>query len=173
MAFAASTKPRDAKRSGGGELVAFPMADGSSTAVTIYKGDMVILTIATGYVSAMNADNVSASGDLFAGVAAETKTNTLGAGLTTINVYVTGTFEFTVYNDADTLAVTDLGKEMYADTVAAKTGSPAHVRETNASANDLKVGRLLALEAGAATTARKVRVRIDGYAGCLAACAGS
>ena len=168
-AFAPATTPRNAKRQGGGEIVAFPMR----ASTTIYKGQMVLIDITDGMAVQMPADSSCAQYDQFAGIAAETKTSP-AAPQAYINVYVTGSFEMQASNASDTMAATDLGVEVYADTQAAGSGTPWSVCKTGASAKDLKVGRIISvMETGAATTARKLRVRIDNYAGCLSVCAGT
>jgi hypothetical protein len=169
MAYLASTAGRNAKRQGGGEIVAFPM----KASMTIYKGDIVMIDITDGFAQSMLIDTSCAQYDQFAGVAAETKVSP-ASGTVYINVYVTGSFEFTCHNATDTLAATDMGVVAYADTQAAGSGTPYKVCKTGASAKDITVGRFIGLpELGAATTARKVRVRIDGYAGCLSVCANT
>jgi hypothetical protein len=171
MAYAYSTKARDAKRQGGGEIVAFPMG----TSATIYKGDIVVIDVNDGYAYPGLADGTLSpalgANDQFAGVAAESKVSTT-AGLTYINVYVTGSFEFDIGNAVDTLAQTHFGTVVYLDAVYAGTGNPHTVRVSTTSAKDLIIGRIVGpITTGACTTASKLRIRIDGYAGCQAVAA--
>jgi len=107
MAWTATTKPRNAKRQGGGNIVALRM----TASTTIYKGDMVRIDVTTGLVTGMLINASLATGDLFAGIAAETKTSP-AAGTMYINVYTTGTFEF---KTADTAAVGNIGEKIYSD----------------------------------------------------------
>jgi hypothetical protein len=161
MAYAASTAGRDSKRSSDGEVVAYRMG----LSATIYKGDIVVLETATGLVRAAPIDTTTTTGDMFAGVAQETKTSA-AAGTTYINVYVTGIFEFD--HAAAGLVVTDLGKVAYHDSAAAGSGTPHHVEFAGASAHDMAVGKL---QPPLAADAVKVRIRISGYAGCISVAA--
>ena len=67
MAWAATTVATDPARKDG-QVISFPMADN----ITIFKGDMVRI-IASGYVLSGTAP---AAGDMFAGIAMETVSNT-------------------------------------------------------------------------------------------------
>lgn len=161
MAFAASTVGRDSKRSETGEIIAYKMA----ASKTIYKGDIVALTQATGLVESIQSDATTVATDKFAGVAAETVTS--GATVACyVDCYVTGIFEFD--HAAAGLAVTDLGKEAYADITALGSGTPHHVEFAAAPAVKLKVG---VLQPPLAANTLKVRVRINAYAGCISAAA--
>ena len=169
MAYTAATKHRNAQRMGGGEIVAFPM----KASAVIYEGSMVLIDITDGYAVELPIDTTADTGDLFAGIAAETKTAP-AAGVVYINVYVTGSFVMSFLNGTDTIAQTDLGTAVYADYTAGGTGRPWTVCKTGASAHDLLVGRIVEIiGTGVATTERAVRIRIDGYAGCQAAAAGA
>ena len=154
VAFAANTKGRDSKRQGGGEIIAYPM----TLSTTIYKGDIVIVAVGTGLCKSLVADASVATGDFFAGVAAETKT-AAASGTTYINCYVTGTFEF--LDNTDTVAVTDLGKVVEGDNSADAT--PSYVKYEGTGSHPNAVG---VIQPPFVAAAGPVRVRIDGYAGC-------
>jgi len=164
-AFAPSTASsgshRDAKRSDGGEIFSFKM----KASTVIWEGDIVVVDVTDGLVWALQDDGVGNldTGDLFAGIAAESKVSGASAPMT-INAYVTGIFEM---NDAtDTLAATDMGVEAYGDADIGGVGTSSSITIGTVPANLLTVGRIMP-PLKAATT--KPRIRIDGYAGCKAA----
>jgi hypothetical protein len=128
-AFVPSTAGRDAKRSTWGDIIAFRM-----DAVTIYKGDIVYMATATGLVQSLVADGSMATGDVFMGVAAETKTAAV-ADTKYVNVYVTGVFEF---KTTETAAVGNIGEIMYGD--VSDTGTPIHCLIGVAQTHDIAIG---------------------------------
>jgi hypothetical protein len=146
--FAANTAGRDAKRSTWGDVVAFLMA-----ATTIYKGDIVYMATATGYVQSLVADASLATGDVFMGVAAETKTAAV-AGMIRINCYVTGVFEF---KTTETAAVGNIGELIYAD--PGSDATPSHCIIGTGSLHDLPIGTCVDFP----STALRL-VRINDYA---------
>ncbi len=152
MAFALTTVPRDARRRGGGEIIAFPM----KAATQIYKGDIVALDITDGHCWSLQATASMAAGDFFAGVAAESKLSGAVAGVDYIRCYISGTFEFLA---DEVLAQTDMGVVIYGQTDG--TGSPKTVRKTVTAGVDLQVGKLVGFEDGTVT---RPLVRIDNYA---------
>lgn len=157
-AFAANTAGRDAKRQGGGEIIAYPM----KASTTIYKGDIVVIDLTDGYATSLVADASMGTGDFFAGICQETKTSSAVAGVDYVNCYVTGSFIFTSEAAHDTLAATDLGLEAYAN--SSTDAKPHYVTlQAGTTTHDLKVGRVV----DAAITTTSMRVRIDGYAGCM------
>jgi hypothetical protein len=148
MTFGANTAPRNAKRQGGGSIVAFRMV----LSTTIYKGDIVRIDKTTGLCTSLLATASMAQYDMFAGVAAETKT-AHATLVTYINVYTTGVFEFAT---VDTAAVGDIGEVIYSD--CAGGGTPKNCIISSAG-HDLAIGTCVDFP----TTSTRL-VRIDGYA---------
>ncbi|MBC8138712.1 MAG: hypothetical protein H8F28_22760 [Fibrella sp.] len=122
-----------------GDLVAYNIA----AATKIYKGALVAVTDATGYLT--NASD--AAGTTFAGIAFEGGDNSSGAaGGLGLRVEKTGTF---ILDFSGSTSQAIIGKKVYAvdnQTVALAAST----------ANDLYVGDVVALISGG-----KVRVRID------------
>ena len=152
MAWVATTKQRNAKRQGGGQIVAYRM----TASATIYKGDIVRIDKTTGVATGALATGGMATGDVFAGIAAETKT-AHATLVTYINVYTTGIFEF---NTLDTAAVGDIGEVMYQDSAGTLTEGGSYCVLAATAGHDLKIGTCVDFP----TTAKRL-VRIDGYAG--------
>jgi len=151
MAWTATSKPRNAKRGGGGDIVAYRM----TASTTIYKGDIVRIDKTAGTVTGALATGSMATGDVFAGIAAETKTS--GATiLSYINVYTSGIFEF---NTLDTAALTDIGKVVYQDTAGA-TADGSYCILTAGGGHDMEIGTCIDFP----STSKRL-VRINGYAG--------
>jgi hypothetical protein len=132
--FAQNTKGRDAKRSQWGETISLRMALGT----TIYKGDIVWVQaaagVATGLCQSLIGEAGLAAGDMFAGVAAETKTAKAG-GVTYINVYTKGIFEF---KTDEVAAQTDVGLLIYAGSGADMT--PSYCVKATTLNPDLPIG---------------------------------
>ena len=166
MAFAPSTttsgNARNCKRSDVAELMSFKMKANQQ----IWKGDIVVVDVTDGYVWALQSDAAGLldTGDTFAGIAAESVLSCATAGVTRINVYVTGIFQMKDVTDA--LAVTDMGVEAYGDATVLGNGTSSCVTKTATPANLLKVGRFMPPLAANTTTPY---IRINGYAGCRAA----
>ena len=120
--------------------------------VKIYKGAMVGVN-ASGYIVSMDHGTANLK---FVGVANETVDNSAGsAGDKTINVTKCGAFVFKAVSGF-TPAVTDLGKEVYAN-------SNWEVQVATAGlTTQYKVGTLVAIES-TSTGVAGVRVRIDNY----------
>ena len=150
-------KSRNAKRSDGGEIFSFPM----KAATTIWKGDLVMVDITDGLCWSMPSDDANCvdAGDLFAGVAAQSKTSVISGE--PINVYVSGIFEMT--NIIDAAAATNLGVEFYADNAVGGDSYAYYIQAGGATNGSIKVGRLMP---PTPTATSEWRIRIDGYAGC-------
>lgn len=134
--MAALTAAYDAKRKDG-QLIAYPMA-----AVKIYKGALVIVTSATGFVSTGS----DAAGVGFVGVAYETVDNTAGAaGGANIRLQKTGEYIYTAVGAAQT----DVGKTAY----LVSDGTV----QTAATTNSIAVGKVVGY-----ISATQLVVRIDG-----------
>jgi hypothetical protein len=122
---------------------------------TIYKGDWVWIDAHDGLIQGSKTETTLASGDMFAGIAAETKT-AAAAGVSYLNVYVTGTFEF---KTKDTAAATDIGQLIYTD-VATDTTEGGNWCLLALAASALYLGICVDVDIGASTR----KVKIDGYA---------
>jgi hypothetical protein len=101
---------------------------------TIYKGDIVYIAVATGLCQSLVAEAGLSATDTFAGVAAETKTAAAG-GVSYINVYTKGIFEFTTN---ETAAATDVGLLIYAGSGADMT--PAYCVKATTLTPDMPIG---------------------------------
>lgn len=120
--------------------------------VKLYKGSMVGIN-ASGYLVAMAHGTANLK---FVGVANETVDNSGGsAGDKAMNVTKSGTFALKAVSGF-TPAITDLGKEVYANTDWEVQAATAGLT------NQYKVGTIVALET-TSTGVAGVRVRIDNY----------
>lgn len=101
-----------------------PCADGSTTAITFYKG--AALSMASGY-----AQRLAGANTVFLGFCEENFVHTGAAGTKSVTVRLCGTVQLAI---AGTLAVTDFGAAMYAtdDNTFKKTSTSA-----------LKIGNLV------------------------------
>jgi hypothetical protein len=151
MAWTATSKARDVKRQGGGQIVSLRM----KLSETIYKGDIVRIDKTTGLVTGSLATAGLATGDVFAGIAAETKT-AHAALVTYINVYTTGIFEF---NTLDTAAVGDIGEVIYEDSAGNTTQGGSYCVLAATGGHDFKIGTCVDFP----STALRL-VRIDDFA---------
>lgn len=118
-------------------LTGYTDYSGGSTAFTVYKGAVVIIDVsdADGYAAPMAVN--AASGDMFAGIAAERQDVTsadTGNGSVALTVYTNGIWGFPVAS----LAITDVGAVIYASDTDALTSS---------SSNAIPVGRLIDVDA--------------------------
>jgi hypothetical protein len=110
---------------------------GGSTAFTVYKGAVVIIDVSDtdGYAAPMAVN--AASGDMFAGIAAERQdvgSSDTADGSVALTVYTNGIWGF----PKASLAITDVGAVIYAtDTDAV----------TTTSTNAITIGRLVDVDA--------------------------
>lgn len=157
MAYGLSAQAWDARRTPG-DMITLKMG-----VEKLWKGSLLMIN-AAGYVVMMTD---TATGDMFAGVAAETRDNrykvendadsgAAAAGDKEINVWVSGTFVFKHAGANQT----DVGLPAFwsgAVVDAQQTIESA----TTAATHDFMVGQITKLE-----SATRVRIRIDGYAMC-------
>jgi hypothetical protein len=146
MAYGASAQAFDTERSEG-QLVNFKMG-----AEKIYKGTMCMVN-AAGFVVQVSD---TATGDCFAGVAAETVDNSAGsAGDKVINLWQSGVFTFKHAGAART----DVGLPAFASLGVADAGQT--VKSSTEGTHAMMVGKIVGVSAESSAT--RVRVRIDGY----------
>lgn len=148
MAYGASAQAFDTERSEG-NLISYAMG-----AEKIYKGTLCMIN-ADGFLVQVSD---TATGDQFAGVAAETVDNSAGsAGDKRINVWRTGVFTFKHAGAART----DVGLPAYASLEAADAGQTVLSSSTGGGTHDMMVGQIV--DVSAESSATRVRVQIDGY----------
>jgi len=146
MAYGASAQAFDVQRSQG-DIVEFAMG-----AEKIYKGTICMINAAGFCVQVSD----TATGDCFAGVAAETVDNASGnAGDKTIKVWQTGEFTFKHAGAART----DVGLPAFVSLGVADAGQT--VKSSTEGTHAMMVGKIV--NVSAETSALRVRVRIDGY----------
>jgi predicted RecA/RadA family phage recombinase len=134
MAWAATTVATDPARKDG-QVISFPMADN----ITIFKGDMVRI-IASGYVLSGTAP---AAGDMFAGIAMETVSNTdsgHAAGTKSILVDTEGTFAI----PKATAGIADVGTLLYIDDDADQSAAAVQIGSGGLT-HDVLVGSAVGL----------------------------
>lgn len=146
MGYGASAQAFDTERSEG-QMIAFKIA-----AEKIYKGTLCYIN-AAGFLAQV-AD--AATGDCFAGVAAETVDNSAGsAGDKWINVWVKGVFTMKHAGAART----DVGLPAFASLGVADAGQT--VKSSTEGTHAMMVGKIVWVSAESSAT--RVRILIDGY----------
>lgn len=146
MAYGASAAAFDTERSQG-DVVSLKMG-----AEKIYKGTMCMINAAGFCVQISD----TATGDCFAGIAAETVDNSAGsAGDKSINVFRTG--EFTMKHAG--AARTDVGLPAYASLGVADAGQT--VKSATEGTHAMMVGKIVGVSAESSAT--RVRIVINGY----------
>jgi len=146
MAYGASAAAFDNQRSES-DMVSLKIG-----AEKIYKGTMCMINAAGFCVQVAD----TATGDCFAGVAAETVDNSAGsAGDLSINVWLTGTFTFKHAGAART----DVGLPAFASLGVVDAGQT--VKSATEGTHAMMVGKIVGVSAESSAT--RVRVCIDGY----------
>ncbi len=146
MAYGASAQAFDTRRSNS------DMIEGKMGAEKIYEGTLCMIN-AAGFIVQV-AD--TATGDCFAGVAAETVDNSGGAaGAKTIKLWVKGVFTFKHAGAART----DVGLPAFASLGVADAGQT--VKSSTEGTHAMMVGKIVDVSAESGAT--RVRIMIDGY----------
>lgn len=146
MAYGASAQAFDTRRSSSEYF------EGKMGAAKIYEGTMCMFNAAGFIVQVADI----ATGDCFAGVAAETVDNSAGsAGDKTIKIWLSGIFTFKHAGAART----DVGLPAFASLGVADAGQT--VKSATEGTHAMMVGKIM--DVSAESSATRVRVMIDGY----------